>query len=216
MNLKEFLLQAFKSRLYRVLTRKQANYLKIPYPLEPVAINSNLVSAQNRYRLYWTNISKDIPQPEDKGIYLKDVLQEQVDEKYYIKSGRLRWLNTFGEVKEKDGYIVFNPHQAKCLTVRSEPSWNCTYVLQWPHGANSGGLRALDGKTPSLTTSSWESNNYLFTDGMVRKLTPEECERLQTLPIGYTKYLKDGNRYKALGNGWTVDVIAHILKYLKD
>ena len=178
-------------------------------PIEPVAINSNLVSAQNRYRLYWTNISDDISQPKDRGIYLKDVLQDKVDDKYYVKAGRLKWLNTFGEVTENGGHIAFNPEKVKCPTV------NCTYILQWPHGANNGGLRALDGKTPTLTTSSWESNNYLLIEGVVRKLTPEECEILQTLPTGYTKGLKDGHRYKALGNGWTVDVIAHILNYLK-
>lgn len=183
--------------------------------VEPVAINSNLVSAQNRYRLYWTNISSSIDQPGDKGILLKDIVQERVDEKYYIKGGRLKWLNSFGEVKVKDGYIAFNPEKAKCLTVRAEPSWNCTYILQWPHGTNTGGYRAIDGKTPAMTTSSWESNNYLLSEGMVRKLTPEECEVLQTLPIGYTKCVTDGHRYKALGNGWTVDVIAHILRYMR-
>ena len=183
--------------------------------VEPVAINSNLVSAQNRYRLYWTNISDSIEQPEDKGILLRDVVQEKVDGKYYIKGGRLKWLNEFGEVKVKDGYIAFNPVKAKCITARAEPSWNCTYILHWPHGTNSGGYRAIDGKTPAMTTSSWESNNYLLNEGMVRKLTPEECEVLQTLPTGYTKCVADGHRYKALGNGWTVDVIAHILKHLK-
>lgn len=236
--------------------------------VEPVIINSNLVSAQNRYRLYWTNISDNIEQPEDKGVLLKDVVQEQVDEKYYIKGGRLKWLNNFGEVKEKDGYIAFNPVKAKCLTDKNSNEFslsrNCTYItyparecgrrfkedgtrddnnkdspiqrfievsandkmhcvttvqkdtliLQWPHGTNSGGYRVIDGKTPAMTTSSWESNNYLLSEGMVRKLTPEECEVLQTLPIGYTKYVADGHRYKALGNGWTVDVIAHILSYM--
>lgn len=177
--------------------------------VNPVAINSNLLSAQNRYRLYWTNLNID--PVEDKGMYLKDILQEKVPEKYYIKGGRLEWLKTFGEVKERDGYIAFNPNKAKCLTVRAEPSWNCTYILQWPHGSNKGGYRALNGKTPSLTTSSWESNNLLLNEGVVRKLTPEECEKLQTVPVGYTSCVSDSQRYKMLGNGWTVDVIAHIL-----
>lgn len=180
--------------------------------VNPIAINSNLVSAQNRYRLYWTNLNID--PVEDKGIYLKDILQEKVPEKYYIKGGRLQWLKTFGEVKERDGYIAFNPNKAKCLTVRPEPSWNCTYILQWPHGSNKGGYRALNGKTPSLTTSSWESNNLLLNEGVVRKLTPEECEKLQTVPVGYTSCVSDSQRYKMLGNGWTVDVISHILKGL--
>lgn len=98
-----------------------------------------------------------------------------------------------------------------CVT----PVQKDTLVLQWPHGTNSGGYRALDGKTPTLTTSSWEANSYLLNEGFVRKLTPIECERLQTLPDGYTKCVSSTQRYKALGNGWTVDVIAHILKELK-
>lgn len=181
--------------------------------IAPIAINSNLVSAQNRYRLYWTNIL-GVQLPEDMGIYLEDILETDVDEKYYVKAGRLEWLKTFGEVKEKDGYVAFNPKKAKCLTVRGEPSWNCTYILQWPHGGNKGGLRAIDGKSPALTTSSWPSNNLLLREGVVRKLTPIECERLQTVPDGYTSCVSDTQRYKMLGNGWTADVIAHILRQM--
>ena len=181
--------------------------------VQPVVINSNLVSAQNRYRLYWTNIS-DISVPKDRGILLKDILQNVVDDKYYIKNGRLQWLKTFGELKEKKGYVAFSPNKAKCLTVRGEPSWNTTYILQYPHGSNKGGLRAIDGKAPAMTVSSWEYNNLLLNDGLVRKLTPEECELLQTVPKGYTSKVSDSQRYKMLGNGWTVDVIAHIFEGL--
>ncbi len=182
--------------------------------VQPVAIDSNLVSAQNRCRLYWTNID-GIKQPTDLNIMLEDILEQEVDEKYYIKTGRLEWLKTFGEVKEKHGYVAFNPYKAKCLTVHREPSWNCTYILQWPHGCNRGGIRALDGKSPSLTTSSWPANNLLLAKGLVRKLTPIECERLQTVPDNYTSCVSDSQRYKMLGNGWTVNVIVHILKGLK-
>lgn len=182
--------------------------------VEPIAINSNLVSAQNRYRLYWTNI-RWAGHPEDKGIYLKDIIENDVDEKFFIKDGRLKWLKEFGKVKEKDGCVAFNPSKAKCLTVRSEPIWNTTYILQWPHGSNKGGLRAKDGKTPALTTSSWPANNLLLSEGLVRKLTPTECERLQTVPDEYTSCVSDSQRYKMLGNGWTVDVIVHILQGLK-
>lgn len=73
-----------------------------------------------------------------------------------------------------------------------------------------GGIRAMDGKSPSITTSSWQHNNFLIDQGYVRKLTPIECERLQTLPDDYTNGVSDAQRYKMLGNGWTVDVIAHI------
>ena len=179
----------------------------------PIAINSNLISAQNRYRLYWTNIL-GVQLPEDRGIYLEDILESDVDEKYYIKSGRLEWLKTFGEVKEKDGYVAFNPKKAKCLTVRGEPSWNCTYILQWPRGSNRGGIRAIDGKSPALTTSSWPANNLLLLEGVVRKLTPIECERLQTVPDNYTACVSDTQRYKMLGNGWTIEVIVHILRQM--
>ena len=101
------------------------------------------------------------------------------------------------------------------MTVRREPSWNTTYILQWPHGSNKGGLRAIDGKTPALTTSSWPANNLLLNEGLVRKLTPVECERLQTVPDGYTSCVSDSQRYKMLGNGWTVEVIKHIFSKLE-
>ena len=182
--------------------------------VRPISVNSSLVSAQNRYRNYWTNIDNVNP-PEDRHILLSDIVQNVVDDKYYIKGGRLEWLRNFGEVKEQNGYVAFNPTKAKYLTVRSELSYNCTYILQWPHGANKGGLRALDGKTPVLTTSSWPANNLLLKEGLVRKLTPEECEELQTVPQGYTACVSDTQRYKMLGNGWTVDVIAHILSNIK-
>lgn len=182
--------------------------------VEPITINSNLVSAQNRYRLYWTN-TLNITKPEDKEIILKDILQENVQEKYYIKEGRLQWLKNFGEVKEHKGYIAFRPIKAKMPDGSVQVELDCTCILQWPHGSNKGGYRALDGKTPALTTSSWESNNLLLNEGLIRKLTPEECEVLQTVPVGYTSCVSDSQRYKMLGNGWTVDVIVHIFKYLK-
>ena len=180
-----------------------------------VFINSSLVSAQNRQRWYWTNIAfnRNI---EDRGVKLSDILQDNVNDKYFIKSGRLVWLKKFGELKEKCGYVAFNPNKAKCLTVRSEPSWNTTYILQWPRCSDSGGIRGLDGKTPTLSTSSWPSNNLLLENGLVRKLTPIECERLQTVPDNYTNFVSDTQRYKMLGNGWTVDIISHIFNGLKE
>lgn len=170
--------------------------------VEPVAINSDKVSAQNRYRLYWSNLS--ITQPADKHRYLVDVLEDKVDDKYLIKGGRLRWLQEFGEVKDKAGYVAFNPVKGKCLMVRSEPSWGTTYIVQWPQG-----------KVPAMTTSGWGANNPYLAEGLVRRLTPVECERLQTVPDNYTACVSDPQRYKMLGNGWTVDVIAHILGGIK-
>lgn len=184
--------------------------------VQPIPINSSLVCAQNRPRLYWMSHPQAYRPLVDKNLRLVDILQpnEEVDDKYYVKAGRLRWLKEFGEVKEKKGYVAFNPTKAKCLTVRPEPSWNCTYILQWPRGSNRGGIRGKDGKVPCLTPSSWQANNLLLREGLVRKLTPVECERLQTVPDNYTSGVSDTQRYKMLGNGWTVDVIAHLLNCL--
>lgn len=137
---------------------------------KPVEINSALVSAQNRIRNYWTNIG-EIQQPEDKKIYLKDILENGfVDREKslcvtatYFKGGNLQ--HYFEKHKRQ---VVFNsPLQV--------------------------GIEGV----------SW------------RKLTPIECERLQTLPDNYTEGVSNTQRYKTLGNGWTVDVITHILKHLK-
>lgn len=208
--------------------------------VEPIAINSNLVSAQNRYRLYWTNI-RWAGHPEDKGIYLKDIIENDVDEKFFIRYGRLKWLKEFGKVKEKDGYIAFNPSKAKCLTVRSEPSWNTTYLVQPVREVgrrlDADGVRCDNDKSIPITRQyevgmseksncittvqkdsfviQWSTTNLLLNEGLVRKLTPTECERLQTVPDGYTSCVSDSQRYKMLGNGWTVDVIAHIFQGLK-
>jgi len=87
-------------------------------------------------------------------------------------------------------------------------------ILQKGRGYNKGGLKAKDGKTPTISTSAWEHNNHLtYDEGMSwRKLTPTECERLQTVPDGYTDHVSNTQRYKMLGNGWTVEVIKHIMK----
>lgn len=85
---------------------------------------------------------------------------------------------------------------------------------------NKGGIKALDGKTPTLTSSAWEHNNHLVKidgeDIIIRKLTPVECERLQALPDGYTRGISNTQRYKTLGNAFNADVIAHILSFIPE
>jgi site-specific DNA-cytosine methylase len=167
--------------------------------VEPVSINSNLVSAQNRHRLYWSNIPFNIP--DDRGIVLQDILEYGMTDREkshcldanYFKGGNLK------------SYFEKN---------RRQLVFNDVVIAQRPRGANRGGLRALDGKSPSLSISSWEQNNFLVhTDNLKwRKLTPIECERLQTVPDNYTNHVSNTQRYKMLGNGFTVDIIAHILK----
>ena len=71
-------------------------------------------------------------------------------------------------------------------------------------------------QAPTLSSCSWQDNNHLVQGLTYRKLTPLECERLQTLPDNYTNHVSNTQRYKMIGNGWTIDVISHILSHIKD
>lgn len=144
-------------------------------------LNSNVVSAQNRARLYWTNI--DVQELADKNITLKDILEYPPGAESVLSESRLKWLlEGKGQACLKSRYAALDPIKANCLTARSDASWNCNYVT---------------GK-----------------DGVVRKLSCIEYERLQTVPDNYTLVpgVHTRERYKSLGNGWTVDVIAHIFQ----
>jgi DNA (cytosine-5)-methyltransferase 3A len=152
--------------------------------VEPTEINSNLVSAQNRRRLYWTNIKNVLP-PENKNLKLKDILDTEIAEESILTIGRLKWLlSEKGQQCIQKRYATIDPEKASCLTARSDASWNCNYVSY--------------------------NNSY-------RKLSCNEYEKLQTVPINYTKVegVKPKHRYEMLGNGWTVDVISHILSFMK-
>lgn len=147
--------------------------------VEPIRINSSLVSAQKRDRLYWTNIP-NITQPQDMGISLKDILEPGLPELSILTSGRARWVTSKkGQQCFDKRYAVLDPIKANCLTARSDGSWN---------------------------------SNYVTRDGQITRLTPTEYERLQTLPDGYTDCIRTSERYKSIGNAWTVDVLAHIFK----
>lgn len=89
-------------------------------------------------------------------------------------------------------------------------------INQKAHGFNNGGIKFSE-KSTTVTTSSWQENNHLldFDNYVLRKLTPVEVERLFTLPDNYTDCLSNSRRYQVCGNGWVVDVIAHILSYVK-
>ena len=106
-----------------------------------------------------------------------------------------------------------SPTLNACTGGNREPK---VLIVQRPRGKNKFGYRALNGKTPTLSSNSWEQNNFLVNPETLkwRKLTPLECERLQTVPEGYTAHVSNTQRYKMLGNGWTVDVVAHIFKNL--
>jgi site-specific DNA-cytosine methylase len=155
--------------------------------VDPIFINSRLLSAQNRPRLYWTNI-EGIEQPEDKGLILRDILEDddKVNPKYLLTPKCLLTMDRHRNGRPRWEYHK-NPLGGKAACIVAS-----FYKL--------GGLGVLDyrnipGKKP-------------------RRLTPLECERLQTFPDNYTDTLSQTQRYKAIGNSWTVDVIAHIYSFI--
>lgn len=314
-----------------------------------IHINSALVSAQNRKRIYWTNIGmvpmglfgdlgSIIEQPKDRGILLRDVLEGEVDEKYYLSERLLAGMlkqNSKNEARgngfyfqpkkiDEKGNAITNPSKMRvddnfivhnlmprsgdpkkggtghlsrndgktyCLdtgntnaieivgkyhkeitdSLANEKATTIDASYYKGFGVRSGACRQVvevvvmrgrnpdnpksrkpglkteqrleangTGKTnslitvqkdnlvihqrgrgfnkggehieksPPLTSNSWEYNNTL----KIRRLTPLECERLQTVPDNYTNYVSDSQRYKMLGNGWTIEVIAHIFSYI--
>ena len=178
----------------------------------PIKINSSLVSAQNRNRLYWTNIP-NIKQPNDKGILLKDVLDLAVENKYYLTEKGTSYITNNERLKKK--FTALNGGKTLTLMSQYNQSKNGTFLCV------DGNGRIDSEKTGTLTqryykgVENYGSNPFLLTNHKFRKLTPIECERLQTVPENYTDCVSDTQRYKMLGNGWTVDVIAHIFKNIK-
>jgi DNA (cytosine-5)-methyltransferase 3A len=279
-----------------------------------IHINSALVSAQNRKRIYWTNIGMHpsglfgdlesiIQQPKDRGILLKDILESDVDEKYFLSEKFDRWLNkhskktgneykktegnrkagclsvsalksvnlsadfildnnhliihsTFGRTstngKGGSGHLSKNGDKSYCLDAansmaveivaqrgrgenneqqleaRKDGKTNCltsvqkdNLIRQLNPSLESGGKQPyqqnriydIDGISPALQAQLPFGSNIINTS-RIRRLTPIECERLQTVADNYTANVSDSQRYKMLGNGWTIDVIAHIFSYL--
>lgn len=155
---------------------------------EPVYINSENFSAQSRPRLYWTNIplNNEISICSD---VLKDILEDSVDEKYFYNCG----YDFCGEDKHVVATLNVNTHE----------------MLKRVYSKNF--------KCPTLTcVHGGYQQKKVYINGRCRKLTPVEYERLQTLPDNYTAGVSDTARYTAVGNGWTVDVIAYILKNIAD
>ena len=165
--------------LENVLMKKEwQNIITEALGVEPIKINSALVSHQRRNRLYWTNIP-NIEQPKDLGFDFRDIIETKVDEKYYLTERAVE------RVREKQGFDLVK-EKAKCL-----------FATYYKNNSNS------------------REGQIVETDERLRRLTPTECEILQTVPLGYTEGVSDTQRYKMLGNGWTVDVIAHIFKNMK-
>lgn len=259
----------------------------------PIEINSALLSAQNRVRLYWTNIANEpyglfgdmqctIPQPKDKGILLKDILEQDVPAKYYLSDKALDYLqrDTLGNYSDRLAFMNYsNKPKSTCLTqnhskgipynmvtcvasrgrnpenpksreaglnteqmleLRFDGKTNCltsvqkdNLVMHIAEATKKGFIEVKPGEcfdfeNPNSETRrgrkmedksnclmAKETDFMQFTkDGKIRRLTPVECERLQTVPDGYTSAVSDTQRYRMLGNGWTVDVIAYIFSFM--
>ena len=187
--------------------------------LEPIQINSALVSAQNRNRLYWTNI-QGIEQPEDRGILLRDIIEDSGN----VTGGAIRGR---GEIKNTQQKLEINETgKSNALTSVSKDSILCytDNYIQYDlsgKGHHSQDMRIFykDNRSCCLNVSHSSIPKIKETETEKeitwRKLTPLECERLQTVPDNYTNHVSNSQRYKMLGNGWTVDVIAHIFKYIQ-
>ena len=231
--------------------------------VEPVMINASLVSAQNRKRLFWvgrldefgTYKQVEIPQPKDRGILLKDILEPKVDEKFYVKD-KSNTIRTSGR-----GSGINDRHNWDTIRIGSINSGGQGDRIYSPDGksvnlsANGGGRGAKTGlyavavaqrgrnivngkrkdvlgaKTKqrfefggekSNTITKVQKDSYVLQDTQIRKLTPIECERLMTLPDGFTEFginekgekvkISNTQRYKTLGNGFVCDVVSHIIK----
>lgn len=268
-----------------------------------IHINSALVSAQNRRRIYWTDIHDDIPQPEDRGILLRDILEEEVDEKYFLSDkmieclkGRVKTDNDpicvampacltprrteYGKQIRKEyeaGIVKEQRKNIQQLEPREDGKTNCLTTVQkdnliivsgmirtfggkhfreiksgksctlMARARNDGNaqpcviigtpniaditipnkyikknIRSIDDKAHTLLATSHKGamvNGMTLVDNgnfRIRRLTPTECARLQTVPEWYVwDGISDTQRYKMLGNGWNIETIKHIFKYIE-
>ena len=267
-NPKYFLLENAKMKKEHELVISQ--YMKVA----PIEINSALLSAQNRTRLYWTNIAQkpyglfddmitDIPQPKDRNILLKDILEIDVPDKYFLSDKMLEWLNTRDkeavDINGKSGCFTAGGNSGglhsqmdliKCVAMRGREAVltpkRTEYGKSIRKDYEAGNIKEQrkniqqleprnDGKTNTLTSvqkdnllldkspclhgfehgTNGQFNRQIGIGGMIRRLTELECERLQTVPDNYTNYVSSTQRYRMLGNGWTVDVIAYIFGFMK-
>lgn len=195
-----------------VMSKKWEAVLTNAIGVEPVMINSNLVSAQNRKRLYWTNIAQ-IVQPEDEGIFIRDILEDNVDEKYYLSDkaidGMINRLSVNAAKGNGFGACVVSPDGKANTLLVSPQSKEHNLIIAARRGRVCG-----DGKPNFLTAERKKEIPLIKNRGALRWLTPAECARLQTVPDWYEWVVSDTQIYKICGNGWTVSVIEHILKNL--
>lgn len=225
--------------------------------MEPVCINSALVSAQNRQRLYWigrrepdgTYTQVPVEQPEDRGILLRDILESGasfLEKGYTLKANYTNAspanavdtnhfpatmvaepvrIGTIESEAKRQGYVDIQPGEcvdlamlnsktrrgramkakSNCLTTSCSFYEYCG-TLDRPIYRVAGGRITINGREYPIK----------LADGcyIIRKLTVTECKRLQTVPEEYRFPVSDTQAYKMLGNGWTVEVICHLLSHI--
>tara|TARA_R110002167_G_scaffold45515_6_gene136748 strand:+ start:633 stop:1586 length:954 start_codon:yes stop_codon:yes gene_type:complete len=180
--------------------------------VDPVFINSALVSAQNRKRYYWANW--DFYQPRDEDINLIDCLEDEVDIKFIHTQKALDYMDR--AVKGGRNHWDFKHHsdvrndKSQCITANTFKGVPYSAVIAFRENLRAKSKCVRSGGRGSFDRHEWDSADKIH----VRKFTPTECERLQTVPDNYTNHVSNTQRYKMLGNGWTVDVIVHIFKSL--
>ena len=201
------------------MPKKDKDIITKELGVEPVMFNASLVSAQSRKRLFWSNIPFTLP--EDRGILLKDILQPDVGETFYIN----KEMKANGKITGKVGYVgegeqygqggqahrVYSP-DGKTPTMSSSPA--LVKIGHIEHGGQGNRVYDVEGKSATISANSGGlgSNTGLYKNNdQIRKLTPIECERLQGLPDNYTEGVAKTHRYKCLGNAFNVDVVSHIL-----
>lgn len=188
--------------------------------VEPIMINASLVSAQNRKRLFWTNIP-NVTLPEDKGILLKDIIQNNILGEIEVSACSFRGRNIV-DGKRKDVLGAKTEQRleiggTKANTITSVYKDSMVRIGELNKGGQGDRIYSTEGKSVNLSANGGgrgaKTGLYLMT-GTVRKLTPVECERLQCLPDNYTEGISNTQRYKCLGNAFNVDVVAHILGFI--
>ncbi len=221
------------------MKKQYQDFISQELGVEPIKINSSLVSAQNRERLYWTNIP-NVQQPEDKKLLVKDILEESADghfsDGFYVvprgtNNGGLKhykgksptittssWRYNFYACQKIEENLY---ELLKTSKYKNDFKWKFDkmgrILVERPDGLKIqriGRISSSDNKSEILTCVTQPHVN----DGLLlRKVSPLEAERLQTLPENYTNVgISDNQRFHAIGNGWTVDVIAHIFSFLKE
>ena len=181
---KYFLLENVRSKWSKIMDEEMG--------VHGVEFNSMYLSGQYRPRVYWTNIDFERLNYDQKKIYIKDILEKNSDPKYYFN------INI---KKIKNNNVSNSKNNIKKLFL----------IPRNLHKDNERQRRVYDIKSKSPTLLARSDTPKILINNSIRKLTPLECERLQGLPDNYTKNFSNTTRYKMIGNGFTVQVIRHIL-----